>query len=811
MFERFTERARRILAIAQDEAKRLGHDYLGTEHILLGLISEGEGVAAEILRNLGVDLEGLKMAIEKEVPSGGSLAIMGNVPFTPHAKKVLELAMEEARNLGHNYIGTEHLLFGIIKEEESVGAKILAKLGVTLERAKKEMANILGNVEGGTPFVLGGVKAKRKSTTPVLDHFSRDLTTLASEDKLDPVVGREDEIERVTQILARRTKNNPVLIGDPGVGKTAIVEGLAQKIVKGEIPEILANKRLLCLDLPGIVAGTKYRGEFEERLKRITNEARSSPNVILFIDEMHTIIGAGGAEGAIDASSILKPALARGELQCIGATTLDDYKKYVERDAALERRFQPIMVDEPTVDETIEILKGIRDKYEAHHRVKFDDNALVAAAKLAHRYISDRFLPDSAIDLIDEAGSHARLKKTTLPPKLKEKEKELTQITKEKEEAIANQEFEKAAVLRDKERTTRREYEETKAKWEKEGYSKKEDVVADEDIAELISKQTGIPIYKLVEKESERLLRMEEELHKRVVGQDEAISALSRAMRRARTGLKDVRKPMGSFLFLGPTGVGKTELARTLAEFLFDDEDALIQIDMSEFMEKFAVSRLIGAPPGYVGYEEGGELTEKVRRKPYSVILLDEIEKAHPDVFNILLQIFDDGHLADNLGHRVDFRNAVIIMTSNIGAREIFEKKALGFRPQDKEIGYGKMKEKVMSEVKKVFNPEFLNRLDEIIVFHSLTKEDIEKIVHLMIDKLNSQLEENNNITLSLNNDVINFLIEKGYDESYGARPLRRAIQKYIEDTLAEEILKGKFKKQKNIDVVVEEGNVVFK
>ncbi|MEW6680551.1 MAG: ATP-dependent Clp protease ATP-binding subunit, partial [bacterium] len=650
---------------------------------------------------------------------------------------------------------------------------------------------------------------KQKTQTPVLDHFSRDLTALAKEDKLDPVVGRVNEIERLIQVLGRRTKNNPVLIGDPGVGKTAIAEGLAQRIVSGQVPEILANKRLLCLDLAAIVAGTKYRGEFEERLKRVMNEVRSSPNVILFIDEMHTIIGAGGAEGAIDASAILKPALARGELQCIGATTLDDYKKYVERDAALERRFQPIMVNEPSVEETIEILKGLRDKYEAHHRVKFDDSSLIAAAKLAHRYVSDRFLPDSAIDLIDEAGSRARLKTTTLPPNLKDKEKEMAQIEKEKGEAIANQEFEKAAILRDREKALKKEYEEIKKKWDKK-HSGVSDTIIDENIAELLSKQTGIPVYKLVEKEGERLLRMEEELHKRVVGQNEAISSLARAMRRARTGLKDPKRPMGSFLFLGPTGVGKTELARTLAEFLFDDEEALIQIDMSEFMEKFAVSRLIGAPPGYIGYEEGGELTEKVRRKPYSVVLLDEIEKAHPDVFNLLLQMFEDGHLTDNLGHTVDFRNTVIIMTSNIGAREIFEKKSLGFRQEEEETGYAKMKEKVMAEVKKVFNPEFLNRIDEAIVFHSLSKDEVKKIVELMINKLNEQLGEQN-ITLLLNDEVIDFLVTKGYDESYGARPLRRTIQKYIEDVLSEELLHGKFKRGGKIKVSLKEEKVVFK
>lgn len=807
MFERFTERARKILALAQDEAKRLNHDYLGPEHILLGLIKEGEGVATEVLNNFEIDLESLKLEIEREVPPGGNLAVLGNVPFTPHSKRVLELAVDEARIMGHNYIGTEHLLFGLIREEESIASRILAKHGVTLDKAKKEVMNILGGTGGAQQGVPGG--KKQKTQTPVLDHFSRDLTALAKEDKLDPVVGRKEEIERVIQILGRRTKNNPVLIGDPGVGKTAIVEGLAQMIIGNQVPEILANKRVLSLDLAAIVAGTKYRGEFEERLKRMMNEIRSSPNVVLFVDEMHTIIGAGGAEGAMDASAILKPALARGELQCIGATTLDDYKKYVERDAALERRFQPIMVDEPTVEETIEILKGLRDKYEAHHRVKFDDSALSAAAKLAHRYVSDRFLPDSAIDLIDEAGSKARLKTTTLPQNLKDKENEIKKISKEKEETIAAQAFEQAAALRDKEKALRKEYEEIKKKWESKAV-RGSNTIIDENIAELLSKQIGIPVYKLVEKESERLLRMEEELHKRIVGQNEAISSLSKAMRRSRTGLKDPKRPMGSFLFLGPTGVGKTELARTLADFLFDDEDALVQIDMSEFMEKFAVSRLIGAPPGYIGYEEGGELTEKIRRKPYSIVLLDEIEKAHPDVFNILLQMFEDGHLTDNLGHTVDFRNCVIIMTSNIGAREIFEKKSLGFREQDEEKSYESMKSRVMAEVKKVFNPEFLNRIDETIVFHSLSKDDVKKITSLMIDKLNEQLKEQN-INLQLQDEVIDFLITKGYDASFGARPLRRAIQTHIEDPLAEEFLRGKFKEGGKIKVSLKDEKVVFK
>jgi ATP-dependent Clp protease ATP-binding subunit ClpC len=795
MSNRFTERAQRVILIAQEEAKRLNHDYVGTEHLLLGLIALGEGVAAQVLANLGVDLRRVRSEVEKIVGTGDNVMLLGEIPFTPRAKKVLELAVEEAQNMGHNYVGTEHLLLGLIREEEGVAARVLENLGVRLDVVREEVISLLGEAHAGpAPAASHHAPAPRtKSKTPTLDEFGRDLTQMAKEGKLDPVIGREDEIERLTQILLRRTKNNPVLIGDPGVGKTAIVEGLAQKISSEDSPELLQGKRVVTLDLAAVVAGTKYRGEFEQRLKNIMEEIRRAKNqLILFIDELHTVIGAGAAEGAIDASNMLKPALARGELQCIGATTLDEYRKYIEHDAALERRFQPIMVDPPSVDETVQILKGLKDRYEAHHKVKFDDESLAAAAELAERYITDRFLPDKAIDLIDEAGSFARLQTTQRPPDLKDREAEIEQVTKEKESAIQSQEYERAAKMRDKEKELRKALEEARKAW-REKRDATVPVISTENIASVVSKWTGIPTNKLTEKEQEKLLHMEGELHKRIVGQNEAVVALSQAIRRSRTGLKDPRKPIGSFIFLGPTGVGKTELARALAEFLFGNEESLVRIDMSEYMEKFSVSRLIGAPPGYVGYEEGGQLTEAVRRKPYCVVLLDEIEKAHPDTFNILLQIMDDGVLTDNLGHKVNFKNTVIIMTSNVGARLISKGKSLGFLVQDDSVqkDYAAMKETVMEEVKKAFNPEFLNRLDELIVFHPLTREDSRKILDLLLERATKKLS-GQGFTLELTEEAKNFLVEKGFDPNYGARPLQRSIQRLMEDPLAEDILSRK-------------------
>ncbi|MBI2104304.1 MAG: ATP-dependent Clp protease ATP-binding subunit [Candidatus Omnitrophica bacterium] len=787
MFNKFTERARKVILLAKEEAKRFNHDYIGTEHILLGLIREGEGVAAAVLQKLGLSPEKIRLEVEKLVQSGPSTMVSGDIPFTPKAKKVIELAMEEARSLGHNYIGTEHLLLGLIREGEGVASQVLMNLGLDLNRVRNEVITLLGS-SSPAPATGGGARTK----TPALDAFGRDLTQLAREGKLDPVIGRKEEIERVIQILARRTKNNPVLLGEAGVGKTAIVEGLAQKVIKNDIPEILRDKRVVILDLALMVAGTKYRGQFEERIKAVMDEIRRNENVILFIDEIHTLVGAGSAEGAIDASNILKPALSRGEIQCIGATTLDEYRKYIEKDAALERRFQTIVVEPPSVNETIEILKGLRDKYEAHHRVKYLDEALEMAAKLSDRYIAGRFLPDKAIDLIDEAGSRARLSVLTVPPEVKELEDKIESIRKEKESAIKGQDFELAASLRDQERESREQLEKVKGEWKKtKGESMP--VITGEDIAVITSKWTGIPLIRLEQKETERLLKMEEALHKRIIGQEEALTAIARAVRRSRAGIKDPRRPIGSFIFLGPTGVGKTLLARGLAEFMFGDEDALVQLDMSEYMEKFNVSRLVGAPPGYVGYEEGGQLTERIRRRPYSVVLLDEIEKAHPDVFNILLQMLEDGRLTDSFGRKVDFRNTVLIMTSNLGAELLKKQGSIGFASTKEEVTFEKMKAQLFDEVKRTFKPEFLNRIDEVIVFHPLSSEDLVKIVELEIGMVKERLREQG-IQVEVDASAKALLVEKGFDPVYGARPLKRVIQRLLEDPLAEAVIAKRVK-----------------
>ncbi|XJZ27411.1 ATP-dependent protease ATP-binding subunit ClpC [Bacillota bacterium Lsc_1132] len=785
MFGRFTERAQKVLALAQEEAIRLGHNNIGTEHILLGLVREGEGIAAKALYGLGLGAEKIQKEVENLIGKGQDTS--QTIHYTPRAKKVIELSMDEARKLGHSYVGTEHILLGLIREGEGVAARVLNNLGVSLNKARQQVLQLLGSNESG-----GHQGASANANTPTLDSLARDLTAIAREGSLDPVIGRAKEIQRVIEVLSRRTKNNPVLIGEPGVGKTAIAEGLAQQIVNNEVPEILREKRVMTLDMGTVVAGTKYRGEFEDRLKKVMDEIRQAGNIILFIDELHTLIGAGGAEGAIDASNILKPSLARGELQCIGATTLDEYRKYIEKDAALERRFQPIRVDEPTLEESIQILQGLRDRYEAHHRVSIKDDAIEAAVKLSDRYISDRFLPDKAIDLIDEAGSKVRLRSYTTPPNLKELEAKLEEVRKEKDAAVQSQEFEKAASLRDSEQRLREQLEETKKNWkEKQGQENSEVTV--EDIANVVSSWTGIPVSKLAQTETEKLLNLEEILHSRVIGQEEAVKAVSKAVRRARAGLKDPKRPIGSFVFLGPTGVGKTELARALAEAMFGDEDAMIRIDMSEYMEKHSTSRLVGSPPGYVGYEEGGQLTEKVRRKPYSVILLDEIEKAHPDVFNILLQVLEDGRLTDSKGRTVDFRNTVLIMTSNVGAEALKRNKYVGFNIQDGEHDYKDMKGKVMEELKKAFRPEFLNRIDEIIVFHALEKKHLQEIVTLLSDQLVKRLKEMD-ISIELTDAAKDKISKEGYDPEYGARPLRRAIQKHIEDRLSEELLKGTLK-----------------
>ena len=808
MFGRFTERAQKVILLAQEEAQQLRHNYVGTEHLLVGLVKEGEGIAAKVLTNMGVGLEPLKKKIEQVIGIGEEegTQLLG---FTPRTKRVFELSFAEARRLGHNYIGTEHLLLGLIREGEGIAAKILVDSGVNLAKAREEVMKMLGNPtprDAETP----ASEATGRTTTPSLNEYGRDLTEMAREGKLDPVVGREKEIERVVQILSRRTKNNPCLIGEPGVGKTAVAEGLAQRIVEGNIPEILRNKRVVTLDLASMVAGAKYRGEFEDRLKKVMEELRKSGDVILFIDEMHTIIGAGAAEGAIDASNILKPALARGELQAIGATTLDEYRKHIEKDPALERRFQPITVEEPTVEETIQILKGLRDRYEAHHRVKITDEALRAASQLSHRYITDRFLPDKAIDLIDEAASRVRLQTVTQPPELKDLEERLEELSKEKEEAISAQDFERAARVRDQEKKIREELHNRKTNWRT--TTNHQEMVGEEEIAQIISQWTGIPVKKLAQEESEKLLNIETILHQRVIGQEEAVKAVSKAIRRARVGLKDPKRPIGSFIFLGPTGVGKTELSKALAEAIFGDEDAMIRIDMSEYMEKHTVSRLVGSPPGYVGYDEGGQLTEKIRRKPYSVILFDEIEKAHPDVFNILLQILDDGRLTDAKGRLVDFKNTIVIMTSNVGAHTIKKQRTLGFagvEQDEKQSAYEKMKENIMDDLKRTFRPEFLNRIDDIIVFHALEQEHIQQIVDLMVRDLTKRLK-GLDIQIQVDEAAKKLLAEKGFDQAFGARPLKRAITKMLEDELSEEMLRGNISKHDEIIVAVENDRLVF-
>ena len=802
MFERFTDRARRVVVLAQEEARMLNHNYIGTEHILLGLIHEGEGVAAKALESLGISLEGVRAQVE-EIIGQGQQAPSGHIPFTPRAKKVLELSLREALQLGHNYIGTEHILLGLIREGEGVAAQVLVKLGADLNRVRQQVIQLLSGYQGKEAVQTGGPAEGTPSTSLVLDQFGRNLTQAAREGKLDPVIGRENEIERVMQVLSRRTKNNPVLIGEPGVGKTAVVEGLAQAIYKNDVPETLKDKQLYSLDLGALVAGSRYRGDFEERLKKVLKEIKTRGDIILFIDEIHTLVGAGAAEGAIDAASILKPMLARGELQTIGATTLDEYRKHVEKDAALERRFQPIQVKEPSVAHTIEILKGLRDRYETHHRVSITDGALAAAANMADRYVSDRFLPDKAIDLIDEAGSRLRIKRMTAPAELREFDDKIANARKEKESAIDGQDFELAATLRDKEKNLIAEKVEAEKNWKATDLDKVTEV-DEELIAQVLSISTGIPVFKLTEEETARLLRMEDELHNRVIGQDQAIKALSQAIRRTRAGLKDPRRPGGSFIFAGPSGVGKTELSRTLASFLFGDQDALIQLDMSEYSERHTASRLFGAPPGYVGYDEGGQLTEKVRRRPFSVVLFDEIEKAHPDIFNSLLQVLEEGHLTDSQGRRVDFKNTVIIMTTNLGTRDISKSLGLGFANSDDDLtNYERMKGKVSDELKSHFRPEFLNRIDDIIVFHQLTKPQIIQIVDLMLKNLDDRLHAKD-MGIELTPAAKDLLAERGYDPLLGARPLRRVIQREIEDGLSERILFGELKPGEIIVVDVE-------
>ncbi len=828
MFERLTDRARKVMALANQEAQRLNHEYIGTEHILLGLVKEGSGVGANVLKNLDIDLRKVRLEVEKLVKSGPEMVTMGKLPQTPRAKKVIEYAIEEARNLNHNYVGTEHLLLGLLREHDGVAAQVLMNLGLKLEEVREEVLNLLGaggeaeeappqtepsepSMGGGSSGPEGARRGSAKSKTPALDSFGRDLTELAKSGELDPVIGRMNEIERVVQILCRRTKNNPVLLGEAGVGKTAIVEGLAQRIVSQEVPDILFDKRLVVLDLAAMVAGTKYRGQFEERIKAVMNEVRRAKNIILFIDELHTLVGAGGAEGAIDASNVLKPALARGEIQCIGATTFDEYRKYIEKDAALERRFQSIAVEPPNAEQTFEILKGIRPKYEAHHRVKISDAALRAAIEFSGRYIPGRVQPDKSIDVIDEAGARLRLRSMAKPPNLAEIEEQVERLAIEKDEAVKNADYERAAQIRDQMDKHRRERERLQAEW-KERMSETVGTVDEEVIAEVVSKMTGVPLTRLEKAESERLLQLEAELHRTVVSQDDAVKAVSRAIRKARSGLKDPKRPMGCFIFVGPSGVGKTLLAKALAEFMFGDPDALVYLDMSEYMEKHNVSRLVGAPPGYVGYEEGGQLTERIRRRPYAVVLLDEVEKAHPDVFNMLLQIMEEGRLTDSFGRHVDFKNVILIMTSNLGADVIKGGASFGFGKRTEVIDYEKMRKALMGEIEKFFRPEFINRLDEVVVFRPLVKEDLVTIIEYELAKVRGRLAEKG-MKMELDAAAKDFLIDKGYNPDFGARPLRRALGQYIEDPLAENLLMGEFKSGDEIQVtrVEDQDHLTFK
>jgi len=813
MYERFTDRARKVMQLANQEAQRFNHEYIGTEHILLGLVKEGSGVAANVLKNLDVDLRKIRLEVEKLVQSGPEMVTIGKLPQTPRAKKVIEYSMEEARNLNHNYVGTEHILLGLLREQEGVAAQVLMNLGMILDDVREEVLNLLGHgMESAEVGERGGREGTSssessaspkggKSKTPALDSFGRDLTELARQGKLDPVIGREREIERATQVLCRRTKNNPVLLGEAGVGKTAIVEGFAQRVVNGEVPEILADKRIVVLDLAMMVAGTKYRGQFEERIKAVMNEVRRARNTILFIDELHTLVGAGGAEGAIDAANVLKPALARGEIQCIGATTLDEYRKYIEKDNALARRFQEIMVEPTGTEETVQILKGLKERYEEHHRVQITDGAIAAAVEMSERYITARCLPDKAIDVIDEAGARVRLRTMSKPPDLKDIDEEVERLNKEKEDAVANQDFEKAASLRDQADKLRRKKDQIQRDWREK--SRETDGVVDEEvIAEVVSKMTGIPLTRLTTEDSLRLMNMEAELHKRVVSQDQAVSAVAKAVRRSRSGLKDPKRPTGCFIFAGPTGVGKTLLAKALAESLFGDADALVHIDMSEYMEKHNVSRLIGAPPGYVGYEEGGQLTEKIRRRPYAVVLLDEIEKAHPDVFNMMLQVMEEGRLTDSFGRNVDFRNTILILTTNAGAEAIKNESSFGFQKPDSDASYDSMKARVMDQIERVFRPEFLNRLDDVIIFRHLNKEDLKKVIDFEMAKVKQRLKERG-FDLVLTDEAKEFIIKQGANLDYGARPLRRAIEQRVEDPLSEELLRGNFEGKNTIIVEV--------